>query len=140
MRDGRIVDERPAERFDRDSLVAAMGHVADHSQAAAAAAAAHAGERSGEPLVRARPPRQSGDLEIELYPGEIVGLAGLAGHGQTALLRLVQNAAGRRSRFAKVAAKVAFVAGDRQADGVFPLWSIGQNVTVRSLRPSPVSA
>jgi len=28
----------------------------------------------------------------------------------------------------------AFVAGDRQTDGIFPLWSIAENVTVRSLR------
>jgi ribose transport system ATP-binding protein len=28
---------------------------------------------------------------------------------------------------------VALVAGDRQRDGVFPLWSIAQNITVRSL-------
>ena len=28
---------------------------------------------------------------------------------------------------------VALVAGDRQADGVFPQWSIAQNITIRSL-------
>jgi ribose transport system ATP-binding protein len=29
---------------------------------------------------------------------------------------------------------IAFIAGDRQSDGVFNLWSIGQNTTIRSLR------
>lgn len=135
MRDGRVVAERPAGGFDRDGLVAAMGHVADDAPGEGGmAASAHAGpSRQGEPLVYARPPKQRDGLALEIHPGEIVGLAGLAGHGQTALLRLVQNAAGRSSRFAKVGGKVAFVAGDRQADGVFPLWSIGGNVTVRSL-------
>ena len=28
---------------------------------------------------------------------------------------------------------VAFIAGDRQTEGIFPLWSIAQNITVRSL-------
>jgi ribose transport system ATP-binding protein len=32
-----------------------------------------------------------------------------------------------------VAAPVALVAGDRQSDGIFPLWSIAQNIGVRSL-------
>ena len=29
---------------------------------------------------------------------------------------------------------LAFIAGDRQSDGVFNLWSIGQNITIRSLK------
>jgi ribose transport system ATP-binding protein len=32
-----------------------------------------------------------------------------------------------------VAAPVALVAGDRQSDGIFPLWSIAQNIGIRSL-------
>ena len=35
---------------------------------------------------------------------------------------------------AEVAAPVAFIAGDRQSDGIFNLWSIASNVTIRSLR------
>ena len=132
MRDGRIVDQRAARDFDRDSLVTAMGHVAGGTPAPAEAAGGP-DRRLGTPIVEARPPRQDDAMVLRLHPGDIVGLAGLAGHGQTALLRLIQNAAGRRSRFARVAGRIAFVAGDRQADGVFPLWSIGQNVTVRSL-------
>jgi ribose transport system ATP-binding protein len=132
MRDGRVVAERPAAQFDRAALVAAMGHVAETAPEAGGVASAKA-QPAGRPIVEARPPRQRGSRTLTLYPGQIVGLAGLAGHGQTALLRLIQNAAGGTSRFAKVEGSVAFVAGDRQADGVFPLWSIGQNVTMRSL-------
>ena len=29
---------------------------------------------------------------------------------------------------------IAFVAGDRQTDGVFPLWTIGQNISIGSIR------
>jgi len=132
MRDGLIVEERPADKFDRHSLVASMGHVTDEDTPAPQSQASES-QRRGEPIVSARPPRQTDDQRLELHPGEIVGLAGLAGHGQTALLRLIHNAARHRSRYASVNGKIAFVAGDRQADGIFPLWTIGQNVTVRSL-------
>ena len=136
MRDGRIVAERAASAFDRETLVSAMGHVADAKAADGQdvrSARGNAHMSRAEPIVSARPLRQTDAARLTLHRGEIVGLAGLAGHGQTALLRLVQNAARHRSRYASVEGEVAFVAGDRQEDGVFPLWSIGENVTIRSL-------
>ena len=131
MRDGAVVADRPASEFERASLVAAMGHVAEEEDDEALAHAAKA--RIGEPVVVARTPKQANGAAVSLHRGEIVGLAGLAGHGQTALLRLVHHAAYHRSRLATVRGRIAFVAGDRQSDGVFPLWSIGENVTIRSL-------
>ncbi|MBV9734152.1 MAG: sugar ABC transporter ATP-binding protein, partial [Verrucomicrobia bacterium] len=70
-----------------------------------------------------------------------VGLAGLSGHGQTTLLLEVFRAAGRsrspllvrRKAGIKVTDPVALIAGDRQNDGIFPLWSISENIGVRSL-------
>lgn len=135
MLDGAVVEERPADGYDRASLVAAMGSVAE---AEAAEAAAFVSKRSeGEAVVAALPGPVGGGV-LRAHRGEIVGLGGLAGHGQTEMLLRLFDAAGRqgsgRGGATRVAGPVALVAGDRQTDGVFPLWSIALNVTIRSLR------
>ncbi|WP_182084898.1 sugar ABC transporter ATP-binding protein [Aureimonas sp. ME7] len=132
MSDGRVVADRPASEFTRASLVETMGHVAHED--AETEDDVNTSFASAAVVASAAPPRQGNGRRVEARRGEIVGLGGLAGHGQTALLVLLQNAARHRSRFAELKGRVAFVAGDRQSDGVFPLWSIGENVTVRSLR------
>ncbi len=128
MRDGRVVRAAPASGFDRATLVALMGGVEGETPRAIAA------RRRRDTPVRVR--MQSGSArdatELVAREGEIVGLAGLAGHGQTALLLAAFDAAGRR-RGGGVSGKVALVAGDRQADGVFAQWSIARNIGVRSL-------
>jgi ribose transport system ATP-binding protein len=79
-------------------------------------------------MVRVRP-KTGGNEELVAHKGEVIGLAGLAGHGQTRLLLQVYAA-----DQAEVNAPVGFIAGDRQADGIFNVWSIARNITVRSLR------
>jgi ribose transport system ATP-binding protein len=124
------VAERPAGDFTRDTLVAAMGSVARDT----ADASGHASRReAGTPRLRARPPRQTDGQELAGWRGEIVGLAGLDGHGQAEMLVRDFHAAGRNTRDAEVRDPVALVAGDRQNDGVFPLWSIAANIGVGSL-------
>ncbi len=131
MRDGRVVAGGPTSAFDRGKLVVAMGGAEAHAHAPAAGAASVV---STAPIrVRVRPRRQLDAQDIVAREGEVIGLAGLAGHGQTDLLLAVFDAAGRKSRDAEVNGKVALVAGDRQTDGVFPLWSITENIGVRSL-------
>jgi ribose transport system ATP-binding protein len=133
MRDGLVVDERPAKGFTRVSLVAAMGSVAEDEEALVAPAFASK-RGAGEPVLRARPPGQAGGSELIAYRGEIVGLAGLGGHGQTEMLTRLFEAAGGARHDAQVNGPVALVAGDRQEDGVFPLWSIAKNISVGSIR------
>ncbi len=119
MRDGRVVDDRPTAGFSRSGLVEAMGHVAREGRRAEARAGGGQETVSTPEGLRAR-------------AGEVVGLAGLAGHGQAeALVRLyLARTSDWRGRGA---VPVAFVAGDRARDGVMPLWSIARNLSLASL-------
>ncbi|MCX5515502.1 ABC transporter ATP-binding protein [Kaistia algarum] len=129
MKDGRVVAERPAAEFNRTSLVAAMGSVAREETAATTAPS----KRQGQPRVRARSEVQAGGIELLAHRGEIVGLAGLGGQGQSEMLVRIFDGARRARRGIEVEGDVALVAGDRQTDGVFPLWSIAENITISSL-------
>jgi ribose transport system ATP-binding protein len=132
MRDGRVVVADDASAFDRDKLIAAMGGVEERAREANEDASTL--RRAQSPIrVRARPQRQADKTELVAHEGEVIGLAGLAGHGQTDLLLAVFAAASRSKSGVEVTAPVALVAGDRQADGIFPQWSIAENIGVRSL-------
>jgi ribose transport system ATP-binding protein len=131
MRDGMVVASDTAGAFDRDSLVTTMGGAARRPGAAADRPTV---SRGSTPVrVRARPRQQADGHELLAHEGEIIGLAGLAGHGQTRLLLDVFEAASRRRSGVTVDGPVALVAGDRQSDGIFPLWSIARNIGIRSL-------
>jgi ribose transport system ATP-binding protein len=131
MRDGKTLAAGAAKAFDREKLVTVMGGDAQIRVASSSDRLA----RGQSPLrVRARPRRQIGAAELVAHEGEVIGLAGLAGHGQTEALLAIFAGATRARTGVKVTATVALVAGDRQADGIFPLWSIAENIGVRSLR------
>ncbi|MCX7888472.1 MAG: sugar ABC transporter ATP-binding protein [Rhodobacteraceae bacterium] len=122
MRDGLITDERPAGAFTRQGLVAAMGHVGSVAVAA----------------VRPGPQAASGEVTVETPEGirarrgEVVGLAGLAGHGQAEALKRLYL--GRVSGWqASRTPAAVFVAGDRVRDGLMPLWSVRRNLTLSRL-------
>jgi ribose transport system ATP-binding protein len=133
MRDGKVVVTDVARNFDRAKLVGAMGGIEPEGPRARDPAAVAA--RGETPVVvRVRPKRQADDKALVAHQGEIVGLAGLAGHGQTDLLLATFAAASHSGADAMVSAPVALVAGDRQSDGIFPGWSIAHNIGVRSLK------
>jgi ribose transport system ATP-binding protein len=133
MRDGKVVGAWAKGAIDKPGLVAAMGHAAT-----AAAAAVVAANRSAPVRVRAPTAGRAG-IELVAREGEIIGLAGLAGHGQSRLLhRVYDTAVGGRFQLRRsgveVRGRIAFIAGDRQTEGVFPLWSIERNISIRSLK------
>lgn len=128
MRDGEVVSVDRAEAYDRQRLVQEMGSVlADDS---GFGESARKPPPSSIPVVGA--PTEAG-FDLTLHAGEIVGFAGLSGQGQTEMLvRIFEAAQGRRNGI-DARHPAVFVAGDRQSDGIFPLWSITQNITVSSL-------
>ncbi|WP_417724426.1 sugar ABC transporter ATP-binding protein [Salipiger sp.] len=120
MKDGRVVADRPAGGFTRQGLVDAMGHVAAEGTGAAQAARVRGEEVLCTPE------------GLSARRGEIVGLSGLAGHGQAeALARLYLGATSSWRRPKDT--RMVFVAGDRGRDGILPLWSILRNATLTIL-------
>jgi ribose transport system ATP-binding protein len=131
MRDGKVVAADITAAFDRDRLVAAMGAAGTPERVESEKASR---SRRDAPIrIRARPELQQDNVELVAHEGEIIGLAGLSGHGQTELLLDVFNNALRRTDRIEVTAPVALIAGDRQMDGIFPLWSIAENIGIRSI-------
>lgn len=123
LKDGRLVDARATRDFTRAALVDAMGHVAPE------------GFENGV-IARSFGPEVVRTADgLAARKGEIVGLSGLAGHGQAAALAelfLARSSAWRSAAMPEM----VFVAGDRQRDGVLPLWSILRNISLSILRQS----
>jgi ribose transport system ATP-binding protein len=82
---------------------------------------------------------------LALHAGEIIGLAGLEGSGQREFLRALQRAgrggtAGGSAGGIACRGSVSYVAGDRAAEGVFPLWDVIANATIGRIAAGPLFA
>ena len=123
MKDGRIIAERPADGFTQASLVEAMGSVAGATEARAVTAT---GREAALTLALPK------GLSFTAHKGEVVGLAGLGGHGQTRMLLALFDTQSP-SWLPASDPVVAFVAGDRRENGTFDLFSILRNITIAAL-------
>ncbi|MDC7226822.1 MAG: ATP-binding cassette domain-containing protein [Spirochaetales bacterium] len=77
------------------------------------------------------------NVNLAVRKGEIVGIAGLAGSGQKALLKEIYSSGFRSKHSAiKLKSEISYVSGDRNNEGVFKLWNIKDNILVSSLKKS----
>lgn len=119
--------------------------------ALAATPARTATDASGDPVLSLRGVRcqpGSDELDLDVRPGEVLGITGLLGSGKTELLRQIVGAdrliSGTMTlegvshapadRRASVLSGVGFVPEDRRADAELTEWNVTENLTLPDLR------
>ncbi|WP_405278363.1 ABC transporter ATP-binding protein [Gaopeijia maritima] len=75
-------------------------------------------------------------VDLEIRPGEIVGIAGVEGNGQRALARLLAGRAAADRGRVEVPAEVAFIPQDRHREGLVGGFTLTENVAL-GLHRSP---
>ncbi len=147
LRNGRLVGEYPVSELPRGELVTkmigreldeltALGSVADRSV-----------DRSGVPVLRASGVGRRGTLEpvdLEVFDGEVVGVAGLLGSGRTELVRLLYGAdraetgdievGGRPAKHSSprraIENRIAFSSENRRAEGIVADLTVAENIVL----------
>lgn len=73
------------------------------------------------------------DVNCTMHGGEVIGIAGLEGNGQKDLLHAVFELPFSLRKKIQRKGSIAYVTGDRKAEGNFPLWSVADNIAITSL-------
>lgn len=132
MKDGIKVRTVPTEETNRDQIIQLMGSATVTEKDIGLGKKHGAIQGSVGAAVVIEPHAEKSEVQLHVREGEVIGLTGLAGHGQTRLLLDLFDP-GRTGAY-KVNAPVTFLPGDRQTDGVFPIWSITKNMTVQAYK------
>lgn len=147
LRNGQLVGEHVVDELPRDKLVTEMiGHELDDLKSLSSASSRTI-DRSGAPVLRAKGVGRRGVLEpgdLDVFDGEIVGLAGLLGSGRTELVRLLYGADKTDSGTIEVKGKparvttplhaieygIAFSSEDRRAEGIVADLTVAENIVL----------
>lgn len=71
------------------------------------------------------------NVRFKSFGGQIVGITGLEGNGQLELIQEIFKRSKRKNTNGlKIDGSVAYIAGDRKKEGIFPLWSISDNQVI----------
>ena len=145
MRDGLITLEGPVEKFTKEMLIA--GLLPSDAQAQKQGENAYRPVRYGEltPVMQVRNLSGYGfsDVSFDLYPGEILGIAGVVGAGRTELISTIFGRDKTLSGTVTLDGKditglptkqilkegINFVPEDRHYHGLFKIRSISSNTT-----------
>ena len=147
LRNGTLVGEHLASELPRNELISAMiGRELD-DLAELSSSANRAIDRSSTPVLKATGLGRKGVLEpadLEIYTGEVVGIAGLLGSGRTELVRLMYGADradsgrievhGANARITTprhaIDRRIAFSSEDRRAEGIIGDLTVAENITL----------
>jgi simple sugar transport system ATP-binding protein len=147
LRNGKLVGETLARDLTRSQLVGQMlGRELAELESISESAAREI-DRSGAPVLAADGIGRRGMLEpadLDIYDGEVVGIAGLLGSGRTELARLLYGAdhadSGRvtvRGRSVRLTSprhaidqRIAFSSEDRRAEGIIGDLTVAENIVL----------
>lgn len=132
MRNGSITGECDPAEISAAELIGLLGGAT--KQERAQAQAEEQKERENIVEISGLSVRNLSRINLALKKGEILGVSGLAGSGQTELLNIIFNA--KKNTYGnkvRVRGSVSYVSGDRAKEGVFPLWSILDNMLIANL-------
>jgi simple sugar transport system ATP-binding protein len=145
LRNGKLVGEYLVKDLPREDLVTKMiGRVLKEFEAIASTVAREI-DRTETPVMKATDVGKRGVLEpadLDVYEGEIVGIAGLLGSGRTELVRLLYGADRADSGQIEVGGepakmtsprqaidhRIAFSSEDRRAEGIVSDLTVAENI------------
>lgn len=142
IRDGQVVASGTAAEYDQERITTLMtgGLVEDQRRPAPV-------DEGEQPVVQVRGLTLGStfhDIDLDLYPGRVLGLAGLVGSGRIeiglAIAGLLQPERGEVRYRGEVLSdprdnpRLQYVPEDRLTEGLFLDWSIADNVVTNNLR------
>ena len=150
LKDGKYVGTYSIEELNQHKLVEYMiGHeVVEVAKRDINTAKA---DRSGDPIIELRHVKSGSvvkDMSFNIYPGEIVGLAGLLGSGRTETARVIYGCDkmeggqimmdGKEVRISSpskaLKQRIAFCTENRRVDGIIPNMDVKNNIVLNSLK------
>ena len=147
LRNGRLIGEHAIEEISRTELIAAMlGRELAEFESIGRSADRQV-DRAGAPVLSAALVGRKGSVEpfdLEVYDGEVVGIAGLLGSGRTELARLIYGAdradqgrvsvRGSTARLTSprhaVEQRIAFSSEDRREEGIIADLTVAENLVL----------
>jgi len=147
LRNGKLVGEYAVADLPRDQLVTKMIGRALDELASISDAAERDIDRAGNPVLKASGIGKRGFIEpadLEVYQGEVLGLAGLLGSGRTELVRLLYGAdrpdagsleiAGEQVKITSprhaIDHHIAFSSEDRREEGIIGDLTVAENIVL----------
>jgi galactofuranose transport system ATP-binding protein len=147
LRNGRLEGEYPVGAIKKPQLIAKMLGRELAELDSIGRASGRKISRSGDPILRVLALGRKGTIEpmdVDVYDGEVVGLAGLLGSGRTELARLIYGAdradqgttevRGKPARLTtprqSVDHRIAFSSEDRRAEGIVGDLTVAENIVL----------
>lgn len=144
LRDGKLIDTRPKEEYNEDTVITQM--VGRKLEKQFPKININIGPKTFE--VQNLTSENFKNISFDLHKGEIVGLAGLVGAGRTEVLRAIFGLDSYNSGSIKIQGKeynlknpednikhgVAMLTEDRHRFGIIPVRSVKENISITDLK------